>query len=447
MNLLSISLRNLSTRRVSTVLTMISVAVGAALLAALWLLVAETEKRYRASTSGYDAVVGAKEGAPLALVLNTVFNLGMPIGPMSFSVYEELRQRRELRYAIPQARGDTFGGFPVVGTTDEMFSKFRRGLSFARGFAFEFSHADAVQFAADLAAGKVEIAHEHHEHKPGEEHDHSHPSHPLLRYEAVIGAAVARQLGLKIGDKITPVHGGADEAGAHVHEESACTVIGELAPTGTPVDRAIYVPLSVFLAMDGHGDAVREVDGKKQVSLTAVVVDPIGHLGAAWLRREFQTRRDAQVAWSVFEVGELLRVVAGATQVLRVVSYLVLVVAAVAVMVALYNTMNERRREIAIMRALGARRSQILCIILQESVVIAGLGAVLGVALCHAAFAVPALQRFVQDNAGVGVDWAAFTPDELWLIVGAVVLGGLAGVIPALKGARTQVADNLAPTS
>jgi putative ABC transport system permease protein len=194
-----------------------------------------------------------------------------------------------------------------------------------------------------------------------------------------------------------------------------------------------------------HEDAVRTAGGEAQVALTALIVDFKTHLGVNWLRREFQTRADAQVAWTQFEVSQLLQMVGNATDVLRIVSWLVLVVAGVSIAVALYNTMNERRREIAIMRALGARRLQIVSIIMMEAVAIALLGAVLGVLACHGAAWL--LRDVVQDRTGVSISWADFSIDEVWLMLGVAALGGLAGVLPAIKGSRTQVADNLAPTS
>ncbi len=450
MKLFAISLRNLRVRRVSTALTTLSILLGTALLAALWLLIDQTNRRYNASAAGFKAIVGPKEGAPLALVLNTVYNLGISPGIVPVSVYKELHDRRELRYAIPQARGDTYLGFPVIGTTDEMFSKFRRGeygeLKFAAGRPFKLGHEEFMQVAADLASGKIKPGHAH-DHAHDHEHDHSVPGHTHDDpwHEAVIGAEVARRGKLGIDDWITPVHGAENDPDPHVHEESKCKIVGVLAPTRTPLDASIFIPLSTFLTMDRHDDAVRQANGEAQVALSAIIVDSIAHLGANWLRREFQTRADAQVAWTTFEVSELLRLVGNATDVLRVVSWLVLLVAAVSIAVALYNTMNERRREIAIMRALGARRGQILAIILLEAVVIALIGGVLGVLACHVA--AWGLADVVLDRTGVFIDWAAFTRQELGLILAVGVLGGLAGALPALKGSRTQVADNLAPTS
>ncbi|MEZ5964684.1 MAG: FtsX-like permease family protein [Planctomycetota bacterium] len=455
MRLFAISVRNLRTRVVSTVLTALSILLGTALLAALWLLIDQTNERYNASTAGYKAIVGPKEGAPLALVLNTVYNLGFTPGVVPFSVYRELHARGETRYVIPQARGDTYLGFPVIGTTDEMFTKFRRGehgpLEFAAGKAFEFTHEQFDHLAEDLAAGRIEIGHHHHEgdadhdHEPTQDHEHDHAAEMAAQRQAVIGAEVARRGGMKVGDWITPVHGAEDDPDPHVHEESKCEVVGVLAPTRTPLDSSIFIPLSVFLTMDKHEGAVRATGGDKQVALTALIVDFKTHMGANWLRHEFQTRADAQAAWTTFEVTELMRMVGNATDVLRVVAWLVLVVAAVSIAVALYNTMNERRREIAIMRALGARRWQIMSIILVEAVLIAGIGAALGVVACHGATWL--WGDVVEARTGVFVSWAAFSREELYLILGVAGLGGLAGVLPAVKGSRTQVADNLVPTS
>jgi putative ABC transport system permease protein len=198
--------------------------------------------------------------------------------------------------------------------------------------------------------------------------------------------------------------------------------------------------------MDKH-EAIRgsQEASAGSVLLSAIIVDFRHPLGGAHLRREFQTRSEAQVAWPRFEVDQLLQIVGNATDLLRVISYLVLLVSGVSILVALYNTMNERRREIAIMRALGARRRQIVRVILQEAALIAAVGAVLGVLACHAAarFAGDAVTR----RTSVPIDWAAFTTDELWLILGVTVLGGIAGILPAIKGSMTEVADNIGPIS
>ncbi len=452
MNLLTIGLRNVRTRILSSALTTVSVAVGTGLVAALWLMIAETEDRYTASLSGYDAIVGPKEGSPLNLVLNTVLNLGAEPGLVPMSVYREfhegaLARRLGVRYAIPQARGDTYGGFPIIGTTSEMFTEFARGkdhngeprhLQFAQGSGWSFDHAAFLAYAEHAREHAEDATH-------AGEHDDSDLLPEPWR-EAVIGADVARTLDLRIGSEIVPVHGRQDEV-AHQHTDAASRVVGILARTGTPIDRAIYVPISLFLSMSGHESVrpQRSADGADDVWISAIVVDARHPLAGAKLRAEFQTREDAQVAWPQFEIPKLLQIVGNVSAILAVIARLVVVVAAIGVCVALYNTMNERRREIAIMRSLGARRWQILSIILSEAVLVSLVGAVVGVLLCHGA--AWALADRIADETSVQLDWAAFSIDELWLIVAVAALGAVAGAIPAVKGSLTQVADNLGPVS
>src|SRR5690606_21840649 len=144
-------------------------------------------------------------------------------------------------------------------------------------------------------------------------------------------------------------------------------------------------PISMFLSMEGH-EAIR-IDTQEvaadSVVMSAIVYDGLHPLSAGWLRREFQTRADAQAAWPSVEIQQFLAVIGDYADILRVVSWLVIAVAAIGICVALYNTMNERRREIAIMRSLGARRGQILSIILLEATLVSFLGAVAGIVLCH----------------------------------------------------------------
>ncbi|MCA8941494.1 MAG: ABC transporter permease [Planctomycetes bacterium] len=472
MKLVSISLRNLRVRALSSALTTVSIAIGTLLLSALWLLLDETEAQYQYGAQGYGAIVGPKEGSPMDLVLNTVYSLGLSQGHVPFRVYRELHdgegqiegtsRRINMMYVIPQARGDTYKQFHIVGTTDEMFSQFfykgesrdpstHQHLDLREGRYFTFGHEQFVEFADEYARKRAsgEAEDEDHDH----DHDHSHGSHShgdTIHFgpenEAVIGYQVAHDLGLRIGDPITPTHGSADDPGAHVHMESACQVVGILERTGMPVDRMIYIPISTFLSMEGH-DAIRDTESQTadSVGLSAIICRGRRYNDNQNLRWAFQGRRDAQAAVAHWEVTRILEIVGNATRVLDVTSWLVLVVAAVSVLVALYNTMNERRREIAIMRSLGARRSQILTIVVAEATLIAFGGALLGIVGCH--LSVFGLAGWVADTTGVLLDWTAFSMREVWLILFVTALGGIAGVLPAIKGARTEVAANLGPIS
>lgn len=461
MRILSISVRNLRIRIVATVLTMAAIIVATALYAAILVMAEQTRQRYEGSVGGYQAVVGPKDASQLELVLNTIFNVGEAPGLFPLQACIDLRagkgmsRRGQVRYAIPQARGDSVSrfNFPVIATLDEMFSVYewqKAPLPFSAGGSFRFGWPDLMQFAEELTAYE-------NAKRAGET---VVPPRPKLRPEwkqCVVGARVARTLGLSLDSEIVPVHGKMGEFGYHEHPEAACKVVGILAPTNSPLDTTIFLPLGVHFLIDGHEAGVFVVEippGKTpddaktlpvspgRLGLTAVIVDPKDHFGARILRTDFGTRPDAQVAWPQDVIPKFLRQIGNAADALAVIAWLVLLVAAVSITVAIYNTMNERRREIAIMRSLGARRWQILGIIVGEAAMISGLGALLGLVVCHGAALL--LRGTIEDQTGVYLDWLQFRPWELWLVLGVTALGAIAGLLPAVKGSMTQVADNLA---
>ena len=465
MRLWSISLRNLRIRLVATVLTTASIVVATALYAAIRVMAEQTEHRYKGSIGGYQAVVGPKDASQLEVVLNTIFNVDVAPGLFPLQICTDMRsgkgagRRTQVRYAIPQARGDSVSrfNFPVIGTIDEMFAKYEwkygdekgEALRFSAGKPFVFTYDELLRLADGLAAyesakrtGAATI-----------------PERPRIQdqwKQAVIGSRVARTLGLGLGGKITPVHGKLGEFAYHEHPEATCDVVGILAPTNSPIDTSIFLPIGLHYLIEGHEGGVflvevppgRNPDDAKslpveagRIGLTAIVVDPKDHMGARLLRQDFSSR-EAQVAWPADVIPKFLRQIGNAADALTVIAWLVLLVASVSITVAIYNTMNERRREIAIMRSLGARRYQILAIITGEAALLSLFGALLGLTVCH--LATFFLRGTVEDMTGVWLEWLQFRWWELWLIAGVTVIGALAGLLPAVKGSLTQVADNLA---
>lgn len=463
MRLWSISLRNLRIRLVATVLTTTSIVVATALYAAILVMAGQTKERYEGSFSAAHSVIGPKDASQLEIVLNTILNVGEAPALFPLKVAIDVREGRDfghrgqIRYAIPQARGDSVSryAFPVVATIDEMWTKFelhQGTLPFAAGSGFTFSFAELVQLADELAA--YETARRAGEASP--------PPRPVLKPEwkqCVIGSRVARTLGLGLGSEVVPVHGKFGEFGTHEHPEAACRVVGVLAPTNSPIDTTIYMPLGTHLLISGHEGGVFVtplVPGKnpdevkkmpvrgEQVGLTAIVLDPKDPVGDQILRNAFMRRPDGQVAKPREVIPKFLRQVGNAADALTVIAWLVLLVASVSITVAIYNTMNERRREIAIMRSLGARRVQILTIITVEAATLSAVGALLGLVVCHgAAFC---LRDVVEDMTGVYLEWTRLSWWELWLLLGVTAVGAIAGLLPAVKGSMTQVADNLAQT-
>jgi putative ABC transport system permease protein len=212
-----------------------------------------------------------------------------------------------------------------------------------------------------------------------------------------------------------------------------------LAPTGTPIDRAIYVPIALYYAIEGHAptEATPAGGARDPRGLSAIYLRTRPGMYQIRIWRDLNDRLDAQSARPADEVRALFTLVGGLDRVLRGVSTLVVVVALIGVMVALYNTMGARAREFAVLRALGARRRTLLGLVTAESALIALLGGLLGLAL--AALLIAFGGGLLQQRTGVSV---AFLPgaDEVLLLAAVTIAGALAGLLPAVSAYRTEAA-------
>ncbi len=423
-------LRNLRRRPLATALTSLSVALGVALFAAVGALREAGERGFHRTAALCDQVVGAK-GSPLQLVLNALYHMGSSPGNVPYSLYQELRETPGVEWAVPVAVGDAYQGFRIVGVTGDLFAQVRlpgrsgagEPLAFRAGGAFSYG-------AAELDALKERLA------AAADEHAHEEPHPELAR--AVVGSEAAAETGLRVGARFLPAHDLTGAPGTE-HAEAACEVVGVLAPTGTPMDRAIYVPIGLYYVIAGHAPTAATPAGGAR--------DPRG-LSAIYLRtragfyqinvwRAINDRLDAQSARPADEVRNLFTLVSGLDRVLRAVSGLVVVVALAGVMVAIYNTMGARRREFAVYRALGARRRSLLGLVTAESAAIALLGGAFGLLLAGAAVWFGA--DFLQRHYGVAIT-AAPGFGDLLLLAAVTAAGALAGLVPAASAYRTEAA-------
>jgi putative ABC transport system permease protein len=450
MNLFKIVIKNMRQRALATTLTTISVSLAVALTVAIVHIKRGMEDRFQQSTVGYEMVVGAK-GSPLQLVLNTVFNLDISPGNIPWSVVEKLRADKRVKVAVPFSVGDNYHGFRIIGTTDLFGEAF--GYSLTQGRWFNFSE-DALRDAFSEANEHAHerIAREHGE-KPIEHAGHHHAAS-----EAVIGATVARETGLHVGQTFIAAHGLEATPDAEQHTDNPWTVVGVLAETGTAVDRGLYINLDSFYHIEGHevrdsakAGAAQTTPHKEeekdsdpdpgQVSAVAVkLTSPVHALG---LYREINDGSDAMAAFPAVEVRKLFSIVGNIDLILLAQAILIGIVAGVAIAVSIYNSMSERRREIAILRALGARRNVIFAIVVLEAVSICAVGAVLGIAGGH--IIVAGTNTVLHRVSGFTVEPLSFQPVELFIIAGCILLGALSGIGPAARAYRTEVAEHLAP--
>jgi putative ABC transport system permease protein len=410
-------------------LTAASVALGVALFVAIGVLRQASEQGFQRTAGICDTIVGAK-GDSLQLSLNTLYHMGFSTGNISLASFNEIRNQEGVSWAAPIALGDSYRSHRIVGVSSEFFEQVKiagsGNLSFSEGRSFDFSTEQFV---------------EEHEHLFGEQqagHDHEDDEH--FSYQAVIGANVATKLLLKVGDKIVPTHG--VEKSTERHDDAASEIVGILAATGTPIDRAIYIPIIAYYKMEGHAtDHEAELEGTRDArGISAIMLSTKSGYYRQQIYRNINNRLDAMAVFPSIEMRKLFKLIGSGDIVLRIISLLVVVVALIGVLVSLYNAMGARRKEFAILRALGASRRSIITIVSLESAVIAFMGAVFGVLLASLAALVLATELHKFSGVTINVSLAV---EEIYLIAIVTLAGALAGLIPALEAYRTEAAKQL----
>ncbi|MDP6964083.1 MAG: FtsX-like permease family protein, partial [Planctomycetota bacterium] len=232
------------------------------------------------------------------------------------------------------------------------------------------------------------------------------------------------------------------EGGADHHEEAESKVVGILQKTGTPIDRAIYIPILAYYLMAGHGDDESgEFNGTRDSrGISAIMMSTKAGYYRQQIYRSINNRLDAMAVFPSVEMRKLFSIIGSGDLVLRIISLLVIVVALAGVLVAIYNSMGARRKEFAVLRALGASRSTIITIVTFESSVIAAVGAVIG--LSFAFVFLVALSSHVHEFSGVKLH-ATIGIEHLKIVAAVIAAGGLAGLVPALEAYRTDAATQL----
>jgi len=402
MTFLLLIYRSLRQHLLSTIVTAGSIALATGLLLTVWVVKTESQALFSETNSGFDAVLGAR-GSPLQLVLNSIFHLEASPGNVSNEDLQFISHHPLVKTAIPIAVGDNYYGWRIVGTVPEMFTKIEyapeRKYTLEKGRLFE---------------GTAK--------------------------EAVIGSYAAAVLGLKLGDTFHPFHGlSYDAKSVDVHPD-VFMVTGILAPTNTPVDRVIWIPLSGIQTMTGH-------DPKHATEVSAVLLQLRTPMAGILLDQLYNKQGNRlTLAWPIGSIiASLFSKIGWLDQVLALVAWLVALVAAASVLASIYNSMSARQRDIAILRALGARRRLVFGAVVAEAGAIGLLGALAGLVVY--AGLVLGIGAVIRHQTGVVLEPFHWQPVFLWApgaLIGMCVLGGM---VPAVKAYRVPVAETLAPVS
>lgn len=415
MNLLRIAIKSARFRRTSLLLTVISIAISVTLLLGVDVVRKEAKSSFLNTISQTDLIVGARSG-PSNLLLYSVFHIGSATNNVAWDSYETIDGLDGVAWTVPISLGDSHRGFRVMGTTTDYFEYYRYGtdnqLDFDDGVAFD------------------EV------------------------YDAVLGADVARDLGYQLGDELIISHGlvSADFA---AHDDKPFTVVGILAKTGTPVDRAVLLSLAgieaVHVDWQGGARSAVTLDADQALkfdltptSITAFMVGLDNRATTFRVQREIN-EYDGEPLSAILPgatLNEFWRTISTVEQVLFVLSLFVLIAGLLGMLTTILSTLNERRREIAVLRAIGARPSSVVMLIVLETLLTVIAGCLLGMGLLYGmlALAQPALAR----RFGVEISPSWLDPTQL-LIMATVIIGAtLVSLIPGFVAYRRSLQDGLA---
>lgn len=416
MHLLRLALASLANRRATALLTVLVIGLSSALLLGVERVRTETRASFASTISGTDLVVGARSGA-VNLLLYSVFRIGNATNNIRWDSYQQIAALPRVKWAIPLSLGDSHRGYRVLGTSAAYFEHYRYGqgrpLALAEGRAFD-----------DL-------------------------------FEVVLGAEVARALGYRLGEQIVLAHG-VGKVSLTQHDDKPFRVAGILARTGTPVDRTLHISLAGMQAlhidwqhgMPARGAARIDAEQARQLDLTppaitAVLLGLDSRIATFAVQRAINEFRGEPLLAVLPGVAlqELWSLMGSAEQALLLVSACVVLVGLVGMLTALLASLAERRREMAILRSVGARPWQIAALLLAEALALTLAGLLLGLLLLYAGLALG--QGWLQSHYGLHLALAWPSRAELGLL--AAILGAalLLGLLPAWRAYRQSLADGL----
>ncbi len=438
---LTIIRRSLLGRMFSTVTTIATVAVAVGLMLLLLSMRESAKEAFDRGTGNMHLLV-TKESDRLTSVLHAIYYTQAPTRFITWDEYQSVREFEggsfgpgALQFLIPIQQGDTFRGFPVTATTAEFFTQFSHDSNFAP----DAGEGDQRGEPWRLSSGRF---------LEGD-------------FEAVLGAEVAANANLAMGDHIHMTHGASDfehKDRGHVHDEFEWGVVGILESTGSAHDRAVFIDLDSSWIVHAHDR--REEDAEGHVETVAEdVTDEDRKVTGLLLRAHVRPGRTMSTVTGPFafelnragftvaeprkEVENLFKIVGNISAILLGMAVVVMVSSGIAIMLALYNSMEQRRRQIAVLRVLGAPRSRIVRLVILESAFIGLAGALAGVILWFPASMIVSKAMAVQ--VGLIVEPTLRAASLLLVIGGTILLSCLAGVVPAAAAYRTPVARNLRP--
>lgn len=416
LSLFTLAWNYLKAKPLNTAINVALLSLGIAVITILLLFNRQLEEKITDNTKGIDLVIGAK-GSPLQLILCNIFHIDYPTGNIGLKEAERFAKNRLVKQAIPLALGDSYQSYRIIGTNKDY----------------------AALYNATLDAGEWW-------------------GKPL---SVNLGSNVAALSGLKIGDKFASAHGLAE--GGHAHNEHQYEVVGIFKPTQSVLDNLILTNVESVWTMheepsesdtthhEEHAEhhpihpsplvaSVEKGDSTKQItSLLLLYRSP---MAAIQLPKLVNAQSSLQAASPAFEAARLFSIMGVGVEILMAFAYVLIAISALSIFIALYNSLKERRYEMAVMRSMGATRSRLLLLVLLEGSLLTLLGSGVGLCLGHGVLIL--LTDFLPEIQKAGISGFVFYTQEWIILMGSLLLGVLCSVIPAIQAYRTDISRVLA---
>jgi putative ABC transport system permease protein len=411
----------------NTVLSIILLTASVAIISLLILLQKQFEKQFSSNIDGVDLVIGAK-GSPMQLILSAVYQMDAPTGNINYTDAKVWMNHPFVETAIPLAFGDNYRGFRIVGTTADYLKKYQ----------------------AEITSGTIFKE----------------------NFEVVLGSEVARKMSVKVGDKFFGSHGDSQEG--EVHDAHAYIVKGIAAPTGKVIDNLILCNIESVWAMHDHEEEAATEEGHhdheegdghhheeatatadehhhheeahdhdKNDEITAVLIKLKNKMGFILWPRLIAQNTKMQAASPAIEINRLFSLFGIGLEALQYLAYGIMLISGISIFIALYNTLKERKYEFALMRVSGATRSQLLILVLFESLLLCVIGFILGTIVGR--LGLYFISTSTEENYKMAFNPFEFAgKEEAILFLTTIFVGLIAALIPAVKAYRLNISKTLA---
>jgi putative ABC transport system permease protein len=412
MNLLGLSWKNLMHKPLSTTLSVLLFALGVGLISLLFLLEKQLEENFERNLAKIDLVIGAK-GSPLQLILSSMYHIDAPTGNISLKEARPFLNPKHplISRAIPLSMGDSYKGYRILGTEQKIVELYE----------------------AEISEGKIWEK----------------------NFEVTVGAAVAKELGLKLGDTFYSSHGFMDDEDLAHDEGDPFEIVGILAPSGSVIDQLLLTTTQSFWYVHEHEESDHAAHGSHKVipspliqedstkEITSLLLQFKGrNFQALNLGRNINENTDMQAATPAIEINRLFSLVNTGEQALRALAVVIIIVSAFSIFISLFSSLKDRQYELALMRVMGAKPNQLFVLVILEGLLLAILGYAIGILLSHGGMALFAGE--IQEAYRYNFSAWTFLKEELYLLIGALVIGFVAAVIPAVQASRTDISETLA---